>query len=304
LVSARRRGWLGIQRRERRFFPSADIRRVYREGSAVRVDLHEDASGKRSFQFWPGDLRAAATIVALLPTANTVEVDVPAPSETTPAPARRTGTALWVLALSAAAVAALIAASVAFLRQGERTLQSASSATAIPPLASSIPTAPNDRVEATETVAPAPDPEVFNGLREYDRIEPQMSGLKTQFMTALTALELGTLTREDFSNGLENWLIPQWRVVGNEIAEATPLRGSIRFSLHDDLYAVATIWQAALESYATGLREQDTDRNLAAFAQMGHASDLEQHARDLYKALKTQVAANSGSTGTHEAASP
>jgi hypothetical protein len=39
LVSARRRGWMGFKRRERRFFASAEIRNVYREGGAVHVEL-------------------------------------------------------------------------------------------------------------------------------------------------------------------------------------------------------------------------------------------------------------------------
>src|SRR5579862_4840166 len=88
LVSARRRGWMGFKRRDRRFFASAEIRNVYRESGAVRVELTETAAGPQSFQCWPADRKTAATIVALLPTANTVEIDSPLPSATA-TPVRR-----------------------------------------------------------------------------------------------------------------------------------------------------------------------------------------------------------------------
>src|SRR5215469_15776858 len=51
LVAARRRGWMGIHRRERRFFPSAEIRNVYREAGTVRVDLCDGPTGPQSFLF-------------------------------------------------------------------------------------------------------------------------------------------------------------------------------------------------------------------------------------------------------------
>jgi hypothetical protein len=275
LVAARRRGWMGFKRRDRRFFPSGDIRSVYREGGAVRVELHDAPDGKQTFQFWPADLRAAATIVALLPTANTVEIDAPAPSET-PAPGRRISPAVWVLTVAATVIAALIAASVAFLRQGEASLQTTTSGSATP------------RPATVPRQALPMDAEALRARVEFDRVEPQMEGLKLQFLTAIRALELGTVSAEDFSTGLERWLVPQWRMLGTELSNETPQHTSVRYGMHEELAASIAVWQDALQSYAQGLRERDNAKSIAAFAQMKRAEDFEDQARHWVVSLQTR----------------
>ena len=277
---------MGFNRRERRFFPSPDIRDVYREGGAVRVELHDGPGGRQSFQFWPADLRAAATIVALLPTAHTVEIDAPAASET-PTPARRISPAVWVLTVAATVVAALIAASVAFLRQGEASLQTTSTGSATASSSPSVATQAAPRASAIPV-----DAEALRAHAEFERLEPQMDGLKVQFLTALRTLELGTLSPEDFSKGLENWLVPQWRSLGTELAEETPPQTSVRYGMHADLTASVAVWQDALQAYAQGLRDGDNARNLAAFAQMKRAEDLEQQARHQAASLQARNADN------------
>lgn len=291
LVSARRRGWMGFHRRERRFFPSADIRNVYRDGGAVCVELADVPTGPQSFQFWPADLKTAATIVALLPTANTVEIDSPAAANDTPAsPRRRTG---WILATAAATVATLVVVGVLFLRESERSLQAAGSITVLP-IATTTGTSPSAMEAAAKAAAVADAAGAFDGMQEFERIEPQIQGLKTQFSTALTSLELGSLSQADFSDGLETWLIPQWRTLSNEVSEATPARaaqGSARYDLHESLVNITLTWENALQSYANGLREQNTDRNLAAFAQLRHAADLERQASESYDVLERDLTA-------------
>ncbi len=293
LVAARRRGWLGFKRRDRRFFPSADIRSVYREGGAVRVDLHDAPEGKQSFQFWPADLRAAATIVALLPTANTVEIDAPAAVET-PARTRRISPAVWVLTVAATVVAALVAASVAFLRQGEASLQTTSAAPRTPP-----PSSPSAIAPTRAAAAVVSDIEAELAREEFARTEPRMEGLKLQLVTAIRALELGAVTQEDFSKGLENWLLPQWRMLGRELADETPLRTSARLAMHNDLASSIAVWQGALQSYAAGLRDQDNDKNIAAFAQMKRAEEFEEQARYRLASLKTGSGDASSSPLSH-----
>jgi hypothetical protein len=269
---------MGFKRRDRRFFPSADIRSVCREGGAVRVELQDAPEGKQSFKFWPADLRAAVTIVALLPTANTVEIDAPASIETEP-PARRISPAVWVLTVAATVIAALVAASVAFLRQGEASLQaSASDAATAPPETAPLRAAPPAVTDAEAELA----------REEFERVEPQIEGLKLQLVTAIRALETGAVSQGDFSTGLENWLVPQWRMLGNELANRTPQPNSARSGMHEDLAASVAAWQGAMQSYAQGLRERDNDQNVAAFAQMKRAEELEQQARHRLASLETR----------------
>jgi hypothetical protein len=279
LVAARRRGWMGFHRRDRRFFASAEIRSVYREGGAVRVDLFESAVGKQSFQFWPGDLKAAATIVALLPTSNTVEIDAPSSVETS-APPRSKRAALWVLGgLALIVAAALIGVSVAFLRQAETSIQAASSTESRvgPP----APATSVVRIEMT------PDPESFRGMQEIERFEPQIEGLKTEFVSGLNSLELGSVSQPQFADGLQNWLIPQWRSLRSQLG-AAPAMGSLRYTSHEQMARIAALWQGALEMYASGLRDQDASKNLAAFADMRRASELEADLWHWYGVLEHQ----------------
>ena len=289
LVSARRRGWMGFHRRERRFFPSAQIRNVYRDAGAVCVELSDAPAGPQSFQFWPADPKTAATIVALLPTANTVQIDAPTANEAVTPVRRRTA---WLLGAAAVTVAMLVGAGILLLRQGERSLQTAGSITVLPVGA---PTAPVGTMESAANPGAVPDADAFDGVREFARIEPQIEGLETQFSTALTALQLGSLSQSEFSDGLETWLIPQWRTLSNQVGEATPPQGSVRYDLHENLVNITLTWENALESYASGLREQDTDRNLSAFALMRHAAELERQAWSSYATLKKDSASQSAS---------
>jgi hypothetical protein len=284
LVAARRRGWMGFHRGERRFFPSAEIRNVYRDAGTVRVELFDSPAGKQSFQFWPGDLRAAATIVALLPTSNTVEIDAPTPAET-PTPPRRKRAAFWIVGGAAALIgASLIASSVMFLRQAETSLQSAASSATAPAAGSPAPVTQVVRVQMIQ------DPEAFKGMQEIQRIEPQIEGLKTQFASALTSLELGLISQAQFADGLENWMIPQWRVLGNQLGETTAMAYSLRYAPHAQMSNVISLWQGALQNYASGLREHDTAKNLAAFADMRRAAEIEGDVRHWYGILEQQAA--------------
>lgn len=282
LVTARRRAWIGFHRRERRFFPSADIRSVYREGGAIRVDLPDGPTGKQSFLFWPTDLRAAATIVALLPTVNTVEIDSPTGSEDPPPP-RRISASVWVLTIAGTAIAALIAASVAFLRQGEASLQSTTSTgTASPPAAPARITA-----AASPKAYSASDPEVILADAEFGSMVPRIDGLKTQFATAFTALQMGVVSRDSFTEGLDGWLIPQWRMLGAQLANTAPPRTSVRYGPHENLAAAVAVWEDGLRDYAQGLRDGDNARNIATLNRLKRADDFEQQARHWLASVET-----------------
>ena len=280
LVAARRRGWMGFHRRERRFVPSEEIRSVYREGGAVRVDLFDSPAGKQSFQFWPGDLKAAATIVALLPTSNTVEIDTPTAVETA-TPPRGKRASFWILgALALLVGAVLTGASIGFLRQAQTSIKAETSTA--PTGATPAPVTQVVRVQMT------PDPETFTGMQEIQRFQPQIEGLETQFVSALTSLELGAVSQQQFADGLRDWMIPQWRVLNSQL-DATPVpTSSLRYTSHEQMAKITVLWLGALETYANGLREHDTARNLAAFADMRRASELEWDVRRWYSMLEQQ----------------
>jgi hypothetical protein len=66
LITAKRQR-LGFARVHRRFVAASEIRNVYREGNAVRVDLRGEGVHNPFFRFWAESAIAAAAIVKLFP---------------------------------------------------------------------------------------------------------------------------------------------------------------------------------------------------------------------------------------------
>ncbi|MBV9343731.1 MAG: hypothetical protein JOZ03_01930, partial [Gammaproteobacteria bacterium] len=87
-VRAPRRAWLGLQGHPR-FISVFEIREVYREGSAVRVDLRASDSQRPFFWCWAEDAAAAATLVRFLAAKRSIEFEdaAPHPVRTGPGPA-------------------------------------------------------------------------------------------------------------------------------------------------------------------------------------------------------------------------
>jgi hypothetical protein len=69
---------LFVRRRSRRI-QAADIREVYREGDALRIEFSSDTQSREVLPLWAKDRDAAAHIVELLPTPHTIEMESAAP---------------------------------------------------------------------------------------------------------------------------------------------------------------------------------------------------------------------------------
>jgi hypothetical protein len=63
-----------VRNRARRI-AAADLRQVFREGEALRVEFSSSGAPRASMQFWAKDRATAAQIVSLLPTLRTVELE-------------------------------------------------------------------------------------------------------------------------------------------------------------------------------------------------------------------------------------
>lgn len=302
VVTARRHRWLWFHREERTFIPSAEIRNVYRDAGVIRVELRDSAARQAFFQFRAGDLRSAATIVALLPTASTVELDEPRtslPRFDEPAarehfPVRRliiTGTAC--VAILAAALAARYEIRAPEVHAPANTPQVTPRVNTAPGNTTQVYTTPDSVAvrgtsqtrttsrppKSAETADSATAAEILAARVEFARFEPRIEGLVAEFTTAFNALQSGSLSPEDFCSGLEKWLIPQWQALQNELAALSPARDSLRYGVHKSLSASAALWQTTLATYASGLRAQDSETVRAAFTQMRQAEDFEQQAR-------------------------
>ena len=131
------------------------------------------------------------------------------------------------------------------------------------------------------------DAELTRAEGEYDRYERSIEGLRMQFATALTALQMGTLQANDFETGLQKWLIPQWQSLHFQLAADVPPTGSPRSALHRALDATIEHWQNALAIYLEGLRDGSSSRVLAAFSEMKQAENAEQAAGSALTTIET-----------------
>jgi hypothetical protein len=263
---------------EERFVPAAEICDVYREGNSVRVELRGELQQRDYFRFWTADTATARTIVRLLPTTRTIEYDGPAPIfvqvPTTPSPGRRRASARTyiLLALVAGLIAVTSFISVDKLRQR-----------APPDSAEHKLIAPGmepGKTVAQSAVAPlrATAAQIEATKAYLRRFDDRIDGLRAQYRMAFQALQTGSLSQQDFAEGIDRWLLPQWRTLYNELASSRPEDGSLDWAVREDLLHVARGWERALDDYVIGLNDQNYIIVLEAFDRMSAANKAQRRA--------------------------
>lgn len=266
---ATRRGPMGLARPEAHFVPGREISNVYREADGVRVEFREGTQ-QTFLNFWAEDSAAAASIVEQLPTARTVEVeDAPRAASKPPRQFRIALAGPIILSLLA------IAMSVWFgQRWMNRDTAPVSGALARPAAAVTV---------APVKAQPAPlSPEESQALQvELARFAARSGALQSQFKSAFDALQDGTLSQANFADGLERWLIPQWESEEAGLRKTTFPPGSRREALRTLQIGITRNWRSGLETYAAGLRRQETPMVYRAFAYIAAAEEAERGEREL-----------------------
>lgn len=260
-VTARRLTLLGLYRTVLFILP-AEIREVYREGDSIRIDLQ---AGTRHdyFRFWAESPGAAAEIVRRLPTSRTIEIEGPAwNSGGSSSDAYRS--AMWL------ALALALAGSVAWL--GVERFLSHHGPT---------PLDGSGRPQKTATIVPGDvagsgsDVETLAARAELGKFSQRFDSLSLQFSTAFTALQRGSLSQEEFIDGVEKWLLPQWEALGADPGAAA----------NSEFRAVIDNWHSALMAYAHGLRTHDPGEVVSAFNYMRVAEAHQARVRELFDKL-------------------
>jgi hypothetical protein len=277
LVMTRRRSPLGFRTADERFVPAAEICEVFRDGDSVRVDLRDEARNTAFFQFWTGNPAIAGTIVRLLPTTRTIEYEV-APTEqvATPRPpltlhrwrARRR-IAQFALAVGLLAVAALLVTDIVTRQQT--------------PQPRVVPDTVKVDVPEAKPVVVTPVPhatpaEIASALAEVRQFDDRMDGLRAQYRTASLSLQSGHLSQDEFVDGLNKWLIPQWRALDSELTATRPTPGTLAALVHGRLINTALFWDRGLQSYAEGLKTNNFNAVMAAFDWMSNGNESRREA--------------------------
>lgn len=160
--------------------PTENLRAVYREGEALRVEFQSGESARVVLPFWADDRDIAAQIVRLLPTSQTVEIE-----HSTDATHSGKPRADWrVLLAAGAAFAALVAGTWAVYQR-----------TQLPITATPAPV--SDRAAPVEAPIPSPD---ANSLSVEAPEPPAIAGVRPdEAPTPLAgAAESGSATTPDF----------------------------------------------------------------------------------------------------------
>jgi hypothetical protein len=264
---ATRRRLMGLRQADTRFVVGHQIRNVYREADGVRVDFRENAH-YAFLSFWAEDSAAAAAIVQLLPTARTVEVEDTPPRKQSRRHERAVRTRIAVTAVAGLVIVAggtWIGVRLSHLEPFRRPTPAA---------------AQGQRDSGQSITSGAMAAGQGHALRaDFRQFADRSAALQAQFRTAFAALQEGSLSQEDFSEGLERWLIPQWTSEQNRLRQDSFPAGSRRETLRTHLTAVALNWQRALETYADGLRVHDPEVVGRAFAFMAVAEESERRAQ-------------------------
>lgn len=135
--------------------------------------------------------------------------------------------------------------------------------------------------------------EIANALAEVQRFDDRMDGLRAQYRTASLALQWGQLSRDDFIDGINKWLIPQWRSLYSELTLNRPADGTLASLVHGRLVSATLFWDRGLQDYAEGLKTNNSDAVMAAFDRMSNGNESRREAWRLLEHAEFQSAPTS-----------
>jgi hypothetical protein len=288
---ATRRRVMGLRRAASRFVAGREIDNVYREGDGVRVEFRDDAQ-QNVLNFWAEDSAAAASIVEQFPTVRTVEVEEPPRRAARPAKhvlrmdlLGMALAALLVLAAGAWLIVSVVkhatsAVSTALSSDDEDAL--VSSVQGIRPSAVEIPSIDAGAAGSVEAAAPVISAGELKVMQQdFARFAGRSDALRAQFDSAFKALLDGSLSQPDFADGVERWLIPRWVSTEKTLSETPYAAGTQREAFRASLMDISNSWRTGLESYVSGLREQQSSQVHRAFAYIGAAEESQLEAQEL-----------------------
>lgn len=270
-VTALRRPFVGLHR-SRRFISAFEIREVYREGPAVRVDLREAGVHRPFFWFWADDVAAAAAVVRHLAPKRSIEFDDGIPQRSSHSFGRLKRSRVPVLTV---VLTLLVVATLTWFSRSKHEGQI--------PVSVTSPAGP---ATAIETRLQASQSDVAQARMELDRFDTETSALELEFSTSFDALQRGSLSQQDFANRLDGSLIPRWEAMQRELTSIPLPIGSAAANVREALTRSAVKWQWALRIYAAGLRVHDSNVVLIAFDHLRQAEDARRQAEERVRELE------------------
>ncbi len=276
-----------------------NLRAVYREGEALRVEYDTAESKRIVLPFWAGDSGTAAQIVRLLPTNQTVEIEhsTEAPGARKPRADRRV--LLTIGVTLAAGIAALWTTSLrttppvegADAQQVEKPLPPPVAGTAPPSSAAAMaPPGAAMPVEAFDSIPEVTSSEVAVipisrgtlshdiAVRELAAFERDAASLESDYRLAHKQLMTGEMSPDDFAERLEEFEMRWWKVTFR-IYDSKQLEDPALLELRRVLLGAARRWRNFLSEYAEGLRSRDQVMIAGPLAEVARAQEMRARAR-------------------------
>ena len=276
-----------------------NLRAVYREGEALRVEYDTAESKRIVLPFWAGDSGTAAQIVRLLPTNQTVEIEhsTEAPGARKPRADRRV--LLTIGVTLAAGIAALWTTSLrttppvegADAQQVEKPLPPPVAGTAPPSSAAAMaPPGAAMPVEAFDSIPEVTSSEVAVipisrgtlshdiAVRELAAFERDAASLESDYRLAHKQLMTGEMSPDDFAERLEEFEMRWWKVTFR-IYDSRQLEDPALLELRRVMLGAARRWRNFLSEYAEGLRSRDQVMIAGPLAEVARAQEMRARAR-------------------------
>ena len=276
-----------------------NLRAVYREGEALRVEYDTAESKRIVLPFWAGDSGTAAQIVRLLPTNQTVEIEhsTEAPGARKPRADRRV--LLTIGVTLAAGIAALWTTSLrttppvegADAQQVENPLPPPVAGTAPPSSAAAMaPPGAAMPVEAFDSIPEVTSSEVAVipisrgtlshdiAVRELAAFERDAASLESDYRLAHKQLMTGEMSPDDFAERLEEFEMRWWKVTFR-IYDSKQLEDPALLELRRVMLGAARRWRNFLSEYAEGLRSRDQVMIAGPLAEVARAQEMRARAR-------------------------
>ena len=276
-----------------------NLRAVYREGEALRVEYDTAESKRIVLPFWAGDSGTAAQIVRLLPTNQTVEIEhsTEAPGARKPRADRRV--LLTIGVTLAAGIAALWTTSLrttppvegADAQQVEKPLPPPVAGTAPPSSAAAMaPPGAAMPVEAFDSIPEVTSSEVAVipisrgtlshdiAVRELAAFERDAASLESDYRLAHKQLMTGEMSPDDFAERLEEFEMRWWKVTFR-IYDSKQLEDPALLELRRVMLGAARRWRNFLSEYAEGLRSRDQVMIAGPLAEVARAQEMRARAR-------------------------
>lgn len=147
----------------------------------------------------------------------------------------------------------------------------------------------SQNVASAATVGPRATPaEIANAWADIQRFDDRMDGLRAQYQTASLALQGGQLSRDDFIDGINKWLIPQWRSLYSEMTFNRPKDGTLASLVHARLVNATLFWDRGLQDYAEGLKANNANAVMVAFDRMSNGNESRREAWRLLERAEFQ----------------